>query len=142
MRARPIGVTILAILAFLMGLIYLLMAAGSFLVAALPLEEWQEIGGVPEFIADNAGIIFTSLGVLFLILAVVGFLLSYGFFKGRPWAWTLGIILGVLSIISSVINLVLYWDISNLTSSVISILIAVLLIVYITRPSVKRYFRA
>ncbi|NYT12379.1 MAG: hypothetical protein GKC03_07520 [Methanomassiliicoccales archaeon] len=141
MRARPIGVTILAILAFLMGLIYLLMAAGSFLVAVLPLEEWQGIGRVPEFIADNAGIIFTSLGVLFLILAIVSFLLSYGFFKGRPWAWTLGIILGVLSIISSVINLLLYWDISNLSSTIISILIAVLLIFYLTRPGVKRYFR-
>lgn len=142
MRARPVGVTILAILALLLGLLYLLVAAGSFLVAVLPLEEWQETGGIPEFLADNAGIIFTSLGVLFLIFAVVSFLLSYGFLKGRPWAWTLGIILGVLSIISSVINLLIYWDISNLGSSVISILIAVVLIVYLNRPGVKRYFRA
>jgi hypothetical protein len=142
MGPRPIGVTILGILAVLMGLMYLLIAAGSFIVAVLPLEEWQEIGGVPEFIADNAEIIFTSLGVLFLILAVVSFLISYGFFKGRPWAWALGIILGVLSIISSVINLLLHWNISNLSSSIVSILIAVLLIFYLTRPGVKRYFRA
>ena len=142
MKPRPIGVTILAILAFLLGMLYLLIAASSFLVAGLGLDELQEIGNVPEFIADNAGIVFTSLGVVFLVFAVVSFLLSYGFFKGRPWAWTLGIILGVLSIISSLINLILYWDISNLGSSAIGILIAVLLILYLTRPGVKRYFRA
>ncbi|HUV25266.1 MAG TPA: hypothetical protein VMW26_07540 [Methanomassiliicoccales archaeon] len=142
MRPRPIGVTILGFMALLLGLIYLLGATGSFLVAGLPLDELQEIGNIPDFIVENSGIIFTSLGVVFLIFAVVSFLLSYGFFKGRPWAWTLGIILGVLSIISSVINLMIYWDISNLSSSIISILIAVLLITYLTRPGVKRYFSA
>lgn len=139
--ARPLGVTILAILAFLLGLLFLLGAITSFLAAGLPFEELQDlINNVPEIILENASLIFTTFGVMFLIFAIISFLVTYGFLNGRQWAWSVGILLGILSIISNMVNFLIYMDISNLSSAIIGIVIAVLIIFYLTRPGVKRYF--
>lgn len=140
-KPRPVGVTILAILAFLLGLLFLLGAISSFLAAGLPFDELQDlINNVPEFIVENASLIFTTFGVMLLIFAVVSFLVTYGFLNGRQWAWTVGILLGILSIISNVVNVLIYMDVSNLSSAIIGIAIAVVIIFYLTRPGVKRYF--
>ena len=142
-QARPLGVTILSFLAFLLGLIYLLGAMGSFLVAGLPLDELEDvIGYLPEFIIENASLLFNTLGAVLLAFALISFLLAYGFFKGRTWAWSMGIILSIVSIIIYILNFLIYGDVSNLGSSIIGILIAVFIIAYLTRPGVKRYFKS
>ena len=138
-RVRPLGVTLLGVLALLLGILYLIGAMGSFLVLGLPLSELE--GEIPQFIIDNADIIFTTMGAILLIFAVISFLLAYGFFKGRPWSWILGIVLGILSIISSVVNLLIYQTTSNLVSTIVTIIIVALFLFYLTRPSVKGFFR-
>jgi len=104
---RPTGVTILAILQIIGAIILLIAAMRMFVVGALTgIEEVKDAIGeeAPGWIVDNAAMFFGAMGVLFLILAIVGFGLGYGYLKGIGLAWTLGIIFAVLSIIGEIIN--------------------------------------
>jgi hypothetical protein len=123
-RQRPRGVTILAILLILGGV------ASLFAVASRPL-----------------GIVSFALGIVYIIM-------GYGLFKGNRWAWTgtivsllVGIFVGIISTVFSIFNtsalsgvpsgLVLIVSIIGLA---IGIGIDVIILYYLYRPHVKKYF--
>ena len=140
---RPTGVTILAILQIIAAILFLIASLGMFVVASLAdMEEVKDAIGeeAPEWVVDNAGIIFGMTGALFLVFALVGFGLGYGFLKGIGLAWTLGIIFAVLNIIGEIIHPIMdrSWD--AITGAAIGIVIPVIIIVYLTRPDVKAFF--
>ncbi|MGI0092083.1 MAG: zinc-ribbon domain-containing protein, partial [Nitrososphaerales archaeon] len=105
---RPTGVTILGILAILAGIGTILvgLALGFF-----------SIGSV-------TGIIL----ILFVILGLIWFVGAYGFWVGANWAWWLGIILAVLSILSII------------SFNVVGLIIGLIVIYYLTRPHVRAWF--
>lgn len=141
-KRRPLGVTLLAVLALLMGLIYLIGALGSFLIASLDLDEMEEAIGdqTPQFIIENAGLVFASLGAIFLALAVISFLFAFGLLRGSRWAWLIGIVIGILSIVMYSINMIINMSLSSIVSSSFAILIAALILYYLTRPRIKAFF--
>lgn len=130
-RHRPTGVTILAILEALGGLllliggIFLFLFAGFFIPRVMMPRE--AMGLFPFFISGFLGVI----GVVLLIIAALNFLIAYGFWNGRGWAWTLGIIFACLGLIMGLFSL---------PSGIIQIIINALILYYLTRPNVKRYF--
>ena len=79
-KHRPLGVTIIAILTLIGGIIFL--ASGLFLL----------IIGI--------GIILLALGIAYLVMA-------YGLWKGKAWAWTITLILSAIGIIVAIVSIVL-----------------------------------
>ena len=142
-KKRPTGITILAVLQIIFGVLFLLGAVGMFLVASLAdAADLEDAIGedAPDWISDNFAMAFGALGVLFLIIGIVGFVLGYGYLKGIGWAWTVGIIFAVLGIIGDIIETIVDRTADVLASSIIGIIIALLIIYYLTRPHVKAFF--
>ena len=88
LRNRPLGVTIIAVLTAIGGII---------------------------FLASGAVLLLIGIGIIFLALGVV---MAYGLWNGKRWAWTItlilsgiGIILGVISIaagnIGSIVSIII-----------------------------------
>jgi len=142
-QKRPSGITILAILQIIVAILFLIGALGMFVVAALTeMEEVKDAIGeeTPDWVVDNAAIFFGAMGAVFLIFAIVGFGLGYGYLKGIGLAWTLGIIFAALSIIGEIISPILDRSLDTLVGSIIGIIIPLIIIYYLTRPHVKAFF--
>ena len=127
-KTRPTGVTILAALEALGGLVWLLAGAGIMMVGAL-----MPIFGVG--LAMVFGAIAGLMGLVFLIFGIIAFVLAYGLFTGRGWAWLWSLIFAVIGII-----LALFEAMSSLGSGILPIIIYLVIIYYLTRPHVKAFF--
>jgi hypothetical protein len=131
---RPTGVTIVAILNIISGIIMLiggiaLVAIGSVLPGALP---DTGISGLPEGAFGALGV---GMGGIILALGIFSFVVAYGLLKGMGWAWTLTVVLSVISIALNAISIV-----SGNAGGIISIIISGVILYYLYRPHVKAYF--
>lgn len=140
-RQRPIGVTILAILEILAGILALVASLGMFAASALvgTGDLWSQLNEtgqqIPQFLIDSGSTIFLGLGVVFLVIAIVAFILAWGFLKGKKWAWWLGVIFAVLQIISGAFSLL-----TSGVSGIVSLVIPILILVYLMMASTKAWF--
>jgi hypothetical protein len=138
---RPTGVTILGILAILGGLA--LLFAGAILIGVGTLASAQVANaiknagytGLGNIDASTVAVFAIGLGALILILGILYFAVGVGFFGGRGWAWTLGIIVSIISIVTDIIQIAL-----GAYSNILGVIIGLLIIYYLTRPHVKAYF--
>jgi hypothetical protein len=126
-KTRPTGVTILAVLQALGGLIWLLAGAGMMMVGAL-LPIAIEL---PTFFGAITGL----MGIVFLIFGLVALVLAYGLFTGRSWAWLWTLIFAVIGILLGLLGAV-----GSLGSVIVPIIIYLIIIYYLTRPHVKAFF--
>lgn len=78
-KHRPLGVTIIAILLIIAGIISL-------------------VGGLILLIV-LVGFIFLALGIAYLVMA-------YGLWKGKGWAWTISLILAGIGIIMGIVYII------------------------------------
>ena len=76
-KHRPLGVTLIAILTIIGGIIFL--ASGLVLLLI------------------GIGIILLALGIAYLVMA-------YGLWKGKGWAWTITLILSAIGIIVAIVS--------------------------------------
>lgn len=113
-RQRPIGVTIIALLAILGGLAFLVSALGTLVLIPL-------IG------------IFIGSGLFILGLAY--FLMAYGLWNGKGWAWTFTLILSGIGIVLGIGSIV----VGNL-GAIFHTIINAIIIYYLYRPNVKSFF--
>lgn len=113
-KQRPIGVTIIALLAILGGIAFLVSGLGTLILIPL-------IG------------IFLGSGLFILGLAY--FLMAYGLWKGKGWAWTLTLILSGIGIIVGIGSIV----VGNI-GSIFHTIINAIIIYYLYRPNVKAFF--
>jgi len=126
---RPTGVTILAVLSILIGILGLL---GGIAIGFSALISTSTLFGTAGGIVTGFGFILGGIVVVFsLIWLGVGF----GFLHGRGWAWTLGMIFSVLSIIGA-----LAIAATGSASRVVGVFIWGLMIYYLTRTRVKSFF--
>lgn len=114
------GVTILAALNILSGIVLILVGLG---IAAL--------GTVIIFLAP-IGIFF---GGALVILGIASFAVAAGLLQGKRWAWTATLILSIISIIVEIGSLA-----AGNAGSIISIIISAGIIYYLYRPYVMAYF--
>jgi len=144
-RHRPRGVTILGILAVLSGIAGLL-AGGLLLAAAVvvgtiaqPLKEYLNSLGysqlAPLVTSSNVAMILALLGSLSFLVGLFWLAEGFGALRGKGWAWTVGIIIFVLSIINSIIQVAL-----GSYPSIASLIINLGIIYYLFRPGVRAYF--
>ena len=125
MRARPTGVTILAVLAAIGGVLGILGG-----VALLGL------GGL----AATSGVLGGSIaifGLIAIVQSVLALAFAYGAWTLKPWAWTLGIVAEGIGIALAVLFII---NGSSITSQAISIIIAGGIIYYLMTPTVKAAF--
>ncbi|HEY7733202.1 MAG TPA: hypothetical protein VIB07_00245 [Nitrososphaera sp.] len=131
---RPTGVTIIAILNIIGGIIMLvgglvLVAAGSILPS---LSTNTDLSGVPAWLIGTAAI---AVGIILIILGIISFIVAYGLMKGMSWAWTLTVVLSIIGIVLNAISLA-----SGNFGGIISIIISAIILYYLYRPHVKSFF--
>jgi hypothetical protein len=163
---RPIGVTIISILAIIGGILLVfgglsLLAFGVFFTA-VPIEtlvtEDQGLRHKNPRIPQNYSFsqFFGSIGIAIgsIVLAVgIGYLVvSYGLLKAKRWAWIVTVILTIIAIITQLTSIIststlsqsLTNDISALmsgiTAHIIGIAINGIILYYLYRPNVKAFF--
>lgn len=74
----------------------------------------------------------------FALLAAVALVAGIGWFKRRRWAW----VVGVFGISANCLGDVINMAIGEFWKGAVGVVIAGLLLVYMTRPSLRKYFRA
>lgn len=119
-KHRPLGVTIIAILTAIGGIVFL---AGG--IAGLIAAPFTSDFGV---VSIGIGIISLGLGVAYLVMA-------YGLWNGKRWAWTITLILSVIGIILAIATIA-----AGNVGAIVSIIIHAVVIYYLYRPKVKAFF--
>jgi len=72
----------------------------------------------------------------FAIFAVVAFVTGIGWLKRRHWAW----IVGVLSIAANLVGDLANMAFGEFWKGAVGVVIAGLLLIYMTRPAMRKYF--
>lgn len=131
---RPIGITILAILAFIFGILGIIGGLGLISLggAATGIGAATGAGGA----VAGGGVAFV-LGILTLFSSVLSVAFAVGAWGLKPWAWTLGVGAEALALIGAVLGL---GNEANRGSSIFSILVAAGILFYLFTPTVKRAF--
>jgi len=131
---RPIGVTLITVWYILIGIV--LVLGGISLVALAGLAESGYIPGLVDF--PFLGVILAlggAIAIIFIIIAVVEFIIAWGLLGGKGWAWTLTIVLTFLVIALELLSL------TNPTAfTIIGLVINALIIYYLFKPNVKAFF--
>jgi hypothetical protein len=137
-KSRPTGVTIIAILNIIGGIIMLigglfLITAGA-LIPSLPPSAFEDsdLSGIPISLLGGGAI---AVGAFTIALGIVSFVVAYGLMKGLGWAWTVTVILSIISIVSNAISIA-----SGNFGGIVSIIISGVILYYLYRPHVKVYF--
>ena len=126
---RPIGVTIIAILAIATAVIGLtfgaLLITGSALLASIGLFG---VGGI------LAGIMLVFAGIV-MFIAFLWLLVGWGFLNGKGWARTLGLIFSFLGVLFAIVLVA-----SGSYPAIVGLLIWGLTIYYLFTGPVKTFF--
>jgi hypothetical protein len=120
---RPVGITILAVLAIIGGLISI--AAGLSIGI---------LGGITPGVQGPVGLI----GVVALIVGILQLIYGFGLWTLKPWAWLLALIGSLLSAISGLVQI---FAGGNASGGLLSIIIAAIIVWNLTTPDIKRAFR-
>jgi hypothetical protein len=153
--SRPLGVTIIAILQIIGGVIMLIFGIGLIILGAvvptLPPSVFNQTdiqgnltaaqipippSDSPMAVQTFLGGLGIAFGVVLVAIAIVSFVVAYGLLKGKGWAWTVAIILSIISIVWNAITLVTAANFGG----IISIIISGIILYYLFRPHVKAYF--
>ena len=147
-QSRPRGVSIIAILIIIAGVLSLLL--GIVLVVIGPsLMNGLHItsGNLRSQIQPQIlGTIFLVFGAIWLALGVANLVMAYGLSKGKGWAWTISIIVLFIGIAIDIVSLsitsvgVFSNTASNLLGNIVGIGISAFIVYYLYRPHVKAYF--
>jgi hypothetical protein len=134
---RPTGVTIIAILNIISGIV---MIAGGLGLAAigsiLPTMSTIDPNAKSQLaVAGLLGVGGVAVGAILIILGIISFIVAGGLLKGRGWAWTVTVILSVISIAIGIISII-----GGNFGSILSIIISGIVLYYLYRPHVKAYF--
>jgi hypothetical protein len=111
---RPLGITILAVLAFIGGIFGLIGALG--LLTASPIY-----------------------GIIALVIAVAYLAFGYGAWTLQPWAWMLGLVIAGAGILLQILYLFLISGYS-IVNVIVGAIIPAIIIYYLMTPGVKKAF--
>jgi hypothetical protein len=149
-KHRPTGVTIIAILTIIEGI--LLLLAGISLVA---------IGGfiststsTSHTISQFLGVIAAAIGGVLLVIGIGYLVMFYGLLKGKTWAWTITVILLLIGIAIQIISMAIGGTLtasagnststnqylSEIIGTIVGLAINIIMLYYLYRPHVKAFF--
>lgn len=125
---RPFGITLLAVLQIILGILELL---GAFVVAFVSFV-LPEVFPHVRFFAPRSP--FSGLGLV--VFAFVEFILAYGLWEGKGWAWIGSLILAVISLVFSAFTLFMRPRVGE----VIALVLNLVIMYYLMQPRVQSYF--
>lgn len=115
---RPVGITIIAIIAAAGGLLSL-------------------FGGAQVLSGNASGPV--PLAIIVIIFGILGLALGWGFYTGAGWAWVAGIIVYLASIGLGIAE-ILYGGTVGGIGGIIRIIAGIIIPVYLTRKTVRGFF--
>src|SRR5256712_13744111 len=118
MPKRPVGVVVIAAIAFTGGLLSL-------------------FGAASVFSGNATGP--TWLAIIVTIFGILGLTLGVGFYTGARWAWMGGIVIYIISIMLGVLE-ILYGGTVGGIGGVIRIAAGIIIPLYLTRAGPKNFF--
>jgi hypothetical protein len=133
LRTKPPGVDWLGIILLINGLFALFTGLDSlgfaaFLASVLPINT-----AVPGFV-DATAQYFAIWGSIILAIGIGSFIVAFGLFNGKSWAWSGAMALAIIGIVIPIINVIAgYWP------SIFTLLLSVAIIYYLTRKQVRAY---
>jgi hypothetical protein len=133
---RPTGATVITIIETILGVLISLAALAAMFVGSLAgglgglsnVENGAAVGGI----LAGVGFVF---GIILVLIAILYFAIAYGVWKGRGWAWMLGMIVSIIAIVFGVLGLT--GGIS--VGSIISLALPIIVVYYLWQPDVKRW---
>ena len=136
-KSRPTGVTIIAVLNIISGIIMLIGGFGLAAISSvLPtMTTIDPNAGGQMALAGLVGGAGIAVGGILIILGIISFIVAWGLLKGKGWAWSLTLILSIISIIIGIVSMA-----AGNFGSIINIIIAGIIIYYLYRPHVKAFF--
>lgn len=146
MNERPISVYVLIVLWLMLSAIFIAWTWFS-LSLVLSIPGWES-----EIPSISPMLYFGSLVsvITWFVFALLFFIFSYGTFKGKSWIWTAGIMTSTIFIVifglmlgSFMITTILFpvfFTIAGLETVILSFIIDLGIIYYLTRPAVKVHF--
>src|SRR5437016_1058440 len=126
--SRPIGITILAALEILIGIVGLL--------ASLVIIGFSALFSTLPTVGPLLGAVGLIIGGVVLFFSVIWLATGVGFLHGRGWSWTLGMIFSILSLLGAIGAL----TIGLITGGVGGLIFWGLMLYYLTRTHVKAFF--
>lgn len=130
---RPVGVTILAVIAIIYGIFSLLLALLGVFGSAL------KASGVAP-VAYSAGILAYAT-ISNAVLGMLSLAFGIGAFRLKGWAWTVGVVALALDVVRQIIGLIIQGiSASKIVVTSITIAIALVLLWYLVRPNVRAAF--
>ena len=151
-QSRPRGVSIIAILIIIAGVLSFLLGIGLVVIGPFLMNGVQssssnlgsQIG--PQIL----GLVFLVFGGILLGLGVANLVMAYGLWKGKGWAWTISIIVLFIGIAISIASVSITSTgvfsnagsnlLGDIVSGIVSIGISAFIVHYLYRPHVKAYF--
>jgi uncharacterized membrane protein (DUF2068 family) len=121
----------------LTGISVLLAAGGGDLIPEAELAEaleqmpWASTFTGIQIITLTTTILI-GIGLALVILGVLGFIMTWGLWSGKSWARIITMILAAISIVTSIFSL---------PGSLVSILIEIVILYYLTRPHIQAYYQ-
>ena len=146
-RPRPTGVTIIGVLDIISGVIMLLFGLGLIAVGILVLPYIHIPGihrlqgldstnlAISNFPPRIFGSLAISIGSVIAAIGVASFVVAYGIFRGKGWAWTVTVIISIISIIGNAISIA-----AGNVGGIVNVAINGIILYYLYRPHVKAYF--
>ena len=134
MTQRPTGITILAVLAVIGGLLSLFF--GGFMALIGPGMSVEMATQSDDPMAPAVGGFMAVVGVALLLHGVLQLVTAYGLFTLKGWAWMLAVIVQVFSLVVNGLQLFQ----GQVGGAVVAILIAAGILYYLFRPHVKQAF--
>ena len=119
--ARPTGITILAILAAIGGVLGLLGGFGVLFLGS---------------VAASGAVMVLGLCALAYAALLVAF--AYGAWTLKPWAWPLGVAVAIFGIVVAILQIVLGG--SSIFSQALSIVVDGVILYYLNQPAIKSLF--
>lgn len=135
-QARPTGVTIIAILAFIGGIFAIVAGLGLTVLGGI-------LGGALAASGEAAGGIFGGLMAVFGIgtlgIGIAEIIVGWGLWGLKPWAWMVAVILFIANIALSLLTALGGGDLISL-NTIVGIAIPAIILYYLMTPPVKTAF--
>ncbi len=126
---RPTGITIIAVLMIIGGLVLLFTGITPLFLGPL-------ISIDSDSSTSALGLLITVGGLTLVGLGIASFIVSWGLLKGKGWARTITLIISIITIIFAIVSLVSSEDLVH----IIPVIIYGVIIYYMFTDKVKLFF--
>ena len=126
----PIGITIIAILMIIGGIILLFTGITPLFLGPLISID------ISDYPISALGLLIAIGGLVLVGLGIASFIVSWGLLKGKGWARTITLIISIIAIIFAIITLISSEDLIH----IIPVIIYGIIIYYLFTKKVKLFF--